>query len=145
MTKNEVRKHLKEYKYALDWIDIYNEKLESNMGVSFSHDGGYGGHKFHSDVEDKVLDREYRNKEYDEKKKFIRCMEKVLSKLPKDARLVIHHEYNIIKDDYYQTHQVGKIPVDDIIANLPFEKEKYYDVRALAYALLCNFMTAITV
>ena len=143
MNKKEIRKHLKEYKYALDWIEIYNDKAEDNMGMNYSHSNTTKTNAVNSEVENKVIDRDEKYDKFQEKKDYVKSIDKVLDKLPEDQRKVIKHEFNIIDDDYYSKFPVGEIPHADLVANSPFSRREFYRQRDKAYQLLGKYITAV--
>ena len=143
MNKEEIREHLKEYKYALDWIEIYNEKSQDNMGMSYSHSNTTKTNAVNSEVENKVIDRDEKYEKFQEKKEYVKSIEKVLDKLPEDQRKVIEHEFNIIDDDYYSKFPVGEIPHADLVANLPFSRRGFYRKRDKAYQVIKKHITAV--
>ena len=143
MNKQKIIEYLKEYKYCLDWIEIYNDKANSNMGMSYSHSNTTKTNEVNSDVESKVLDKDEKWEEYKDKKKYIKSINKVLDKLPDDERMVIEHEFNLIDNDYYSKFPVGDVPHADLIANMPFSSPTYYKKRKNAYEILKNYMSAV--
>ena len=142
MKKETVRHYLKEYKYALDWIEIYDSKFEANMGMSYSHAPG-GSNQFNSDVENKVIDRDERYAEYQEKKEYVASIERVLDKLPADELIIIRHEFNLVGDEYYSKFPVGKIPNADLIANVPFSERTFYRKQKNAYTVIEKYLMAV--
>src|SRR6056297_1582856 len=94
MDKKLVKKHMQRYKLYSDWIEIYNDQLTSGMGMSYEGVGGKS-EGFNSDVENKVIKRDEKYKEYKDKKQYIELIDKVLDKLTDHERIIIEMKYNL--------------------------------------------------
>ena len=143
MKKGEIQSRLKEYKYALEWVELYSDKSQEDMGMSYSHSNTTKTNAVNSKVENTVVQKDEKWEEYQEKKNYIEKINRVLNKLPEDQRKVIEHEFNIIDDDYYSKFPVGEIPHADLVANSPFSRREFYRQRDKAYQLLEKYITAV--
>ena len=124
---------MQRYKLYSDWIEIYNDQLTSGMGMSYEGVGGKS-EGFNSDVENKVIKRDEKYKEYKDKKQYIELIDKVLDKLTDHERIIIEMKYNLRnkkKLKKYQTTPDKVIYSDD---SFEYERRKYYDIKDSAYS-----------
>jgi len=142
MDKKLVKKHMQRYKLYSDWIEIYNDQLTSGMGMSYEGVGGKS-EGFKSDVENKVIKRDEKYKEYKDKKQYIELIDKVLDKLTDHERIIIEMKYNIDDIDYLKQHQ--HVPDWEIYNSERFhyERRNYYNIKQKAYNKLNTLLRSI--
>ena len=141
MRKTKVKEILTQYRKNMDYIELYEET--SSVGASFvsicSNDGIPTGSKTENDV----VRRSEKEKEYEKRKQYNELVEKVLDKLPEDERQVIDYQYNLVDDPYLNQYDILRIPICEMVAYLPFEKDTFYKKRENAYNLLADLMEAV--
>ena len=142
MNKNKVKSILVKYRKNMDWLSLYEEI--SSVGASFVGVGDKGGMITGSQPENDAVKRHNKADEYEERKAYNEIIELVLDKLPEEERMVIDHEYNLMQNEYYNKFGILEIPVSDIVANLPFERRKYYQKLDSAYTTLKEKLSVIT-
>ena len=144
MDKKRVNKCLKKYKRHLDWLDIYEDSIQSNMSIAFdgmpSTSGG-----FSSTVENKVLKRESKYDEYLEKKAYVIVVKKILNKLTTYEKLIITIKYNLNSKTYLKQYQVGDVPDVEIYTSpdFPYQKDVYYQIKSSSFDKLSELLALI--
>ena len=133
---------MQRYKLYSDWIEIYNDQLTSGMGMSYEGVGGKS-EGFNSDVENKVIKRDEKYKEYKDKKQYIELIDKVLDKLTDHERIVIEMKYNINDEDYLKQYQ--HVPDWEIYNSERFhyERRSYYKIKTKAYNKMTELLGSI--
>jgi len=142
MDKKLVKKHMQRYKLYSDWIEIYNDQLTSGMGMSYEGVGGKS-EGFKSDVENKVIKRDEKYKEYKDKKQYIELIDKVLDKLTDHERIIIEMKYNLRNKKKLKKYQITPDKVIYSDDSFEYERRKYYDIKDSAYSKATELLKII--
>lgn len=143
MNRVKVKSILTQYRQNMDWLSLYEEI--SSVGGSFVSMGDKSGMITGSQPENDAVRKYDKKDEYEKRKKYNKIIELVLDKLPEEERMVIDHEYNLMQNEYYNKFGILEIPVCDIVANLPFERKKYWQKKNSAYKILKENLSVISV
>lgn len=141
MKKGLVAKCLIRYKQYKDWVEIYNDKLTKNMGVSY--DGVRSKtNAINSDVENKVISRERLYLEYGNKMSYIKLVDKILGKLTIYERKVIKCKFNLVNSEQFKEYQPGNVPDVEIYSSdiFHYQRDKYYQIKKSAYNKISEFV-----
>ena len=141
MRKTRVKEILTQYRKNMDYIQLYEET--SSVGASVVGGNSGDGMITGSQPEGDCMRRQDKREEYEKRKQFNELVELVLLKLPEEQRMVIEHTYNFVDNHEYGKYEIGGIPEQDIIYNLPFERKKYYNKLNQAYKNLQDKLPAV--
>lgn len=129
----KVRAKLRKYKRHLDWIDVFEGNIESNMGMSYESVPAKTNEN-NSDVENKVINREKYYDEYIEKREYCNVIEDILNKLTDYERQIIAMKFNLNDEDRFKQYMIGEVPDYEIYNSrrFPYERTEYYKIKRRA-------------
>jgi len=145
MSKELVLKYLRKYRNYQDWLELYDEKITSNMAVSYDDVRVQETESRDSSVDKAAIRRDRQSEEFYKKNEYVKLVNMALQKLLPPERLILEHKFNLINNQEYENYRVGYIPDVEIYSNseIPFKKDKYYKHKKNAYRRFADLITAI--